>query len=169
MRGELKEAVLWFGPLKTATRRATILPGPYQLAFDGADQSSISLNRISNPGTFLYEPDPAVIRSGLVSTLAEILNASQMDPDFVYLTSEILSSTPFARVWRIEDWLPFNLKRLRAYLRQHHIGHVTVKKHGSPLEPDFLIHQLRLKGDQESILVLTHLRGALIVIVCNKV
>ena len=169
LRGELKEAVLWFGPLKTATRRATILPGPYQLTIDGVDQSSISPNRISNPGTFLYEPDPAVIRSGLVSDLAEMLNASQMDADIAYLTSEILSQTPFARVWRIEDWLQFNLKRLRAYLRQHHIGHVTVKKRGSPLTPDFLIHQLRLKGDQECILVLTHLRGEPIVMICKGV
>ena len=169
LHGELKEAVLWFGPLKTATRRATILPGPYQLTNEEVDHSSSFPNRISNPHTFLYEPDPAIIRSGLVSDLAEMINASQIDADIAYLTSEILVSTPFARVWRIDDWLPFNLKRLRAYLRQHHIGHVTVKKRGSPLEPNFLIHNLRLKGDQECILVLTHLRGAPIVMICNGV
>ena len=32
LRGELKEAVLWFGPLKTARRRATLLPGEHTLA-----------------------------------------------------------------------------------------------------------------------------------------
>jgi hypothetical protein len=169
LHGELKEAVLWFGPLKTGTRRATILPGPYQLTNEEVDHSSSFPNRISNPHTFLYEPDPAIIRSGLVSDFAEMINASQIDADIAYLTSEILVSTPFARVWRIDDWLPFNLKRLRAYLRQHHIGHVTVKKRGSPLEPNFLIHNLRLKGDQECILVLTHLRGAPIVMICNGV
>ncbi len=30
--GDLKEAVLWFGPLQTATRRATLLPGEHTLA-----------------------------------------------------------------------------------------------------------------------------------------
>ena len=30
-QGELKEAVMWFGPLKTALRRATILPGEHTL------------------------------------------------------------------------------------------------------------------------------------------
>ncbi|OGN89131.1 MAG: hypothetical protein A2Y88_11985 [Chloroflexi bacterium RBG_13_48_10] len=126
-------------------------------------------HRISDPGSFLYEPDPAVIRSGLVTTLAEMLNASQMDPDIAYLTSETHSTTPFVRVWTIEDWFPFQLKRLRAYCYQHQIGHVTVKKRGSPIDPDYLIHQLRLKGDQECVLVLTHLRGEPIVTICKRV
>ena len=169
LHGELKEAVLWFGSCKTAFRRATVLPGPYQLVVHLPNRMPLAPTRISNPGSLLYEPDPAVIRSGLVTTLAEMLNASQVDPDIAYLTSEVLSPTPFARVWRIEDWFPFQLKRLRTYLRQHHIGHVTVKKRGSPIEPDFLIHQLRLKGDLGCILVLTHLRGEPIVIICNGV
>ncbi len=32
LNGELKEAVLWFGPLKSARRRATLLPGAHTLA-----------------------------------------------------------------------------------------------------------------------------------------
>ena len=167
--GELKEAVLWFGSLKTAFRRATILPGPYQLVAQLPDRLPLPPARISDPGFFLYEPDPSVIRSGLVTTLAEMLDASQVDSDIAYLTSDSLSPTPFARVWRIIDWFPFQLKRLRAYLRQHNYGHVTVKKRGSPIEPDFLIHQLRLKGDLDCILVLTHLRGEPIVIICKGV
>jgi hypothetical protein len=127
------------------------------------------LHHVSDPRSFLYEPDPAVIRSGLVTTLSEILDASQLDPDIAYLTAETHSSTPFARVWMIEDWFPFHLKRLRSYCHQHHIGYVTVKKRGSPLDPDFLIHKLRLEGDQERVLVLTHLRGEPIVIICIAV
>jgi hypothetical protein len=169
LHGELKEAVLWFGPFKTAHRRATVLPGPYQLVIDLPGRSPKPPKRISDPESFLYEPDPAIIRSGSLTTLAEMLNASQLDPDIAYLTSDVLSFTPFARVWMIIDWFPFQLKRLRAYLRKHQIGHVTVKKRGSPIEPDFLIHQLHLKGDQECVLVLTHLRGEPIVIICKRV
>jgi hypothetical protein len=169
LHGELKEAVLWFGPLKNASRRATILPGPHQLTIDGENISFLKSSPISEPLAFLYEPDPAIIRSGLVINLAEILTACQMDADIAYLTSDTLTPSPFARCWEIVDWMPFNLKRLRAYLRQHHIGRVTVKKRGSPLEPDFLIHQLRLSGDQECILALTHLRGEPIVMICKGV
>lgn len=169
LRGELKEATLWFGPLKTAYRRATILPGPHQIVGDCPKHPSMVTKPIRDPGLFLYEPDPAVIRAGLVVELAEMLNASQLDPDIAYLTSDTITPTPFARLWSIEDWFPFHLKRLRAYLHQHGIGHVTVKKRGSPIEPEYLIHELRLKGDQICILVLTHLRGEPIVIICKGV
>ena len=98
--------------------------------------------------------------------LAEQLNAAQLDPDIAYLTAAHLKPTPFARAWPVEAWFPFQLKRLRLYLRQHHVGQVTVKKRGSPLEPSALIRDLRLSGDEARVVVLTHLRGEPIVIVC---
>jgi hypothetical protein len=167
LEGELKEAVLWFGPLKSAHRRATLLPGPNQLVSDGISLSPLYPTPITEPKAYLFEPDPAVIRSGLVAQLAESINASQMDPEIAYLTATTRSVTPFARSWSIDAWFPFQLKRLRSYMREHNIGHLTVKKRGSPLEPETLIHQLRLKGDEERVLVLTHLRGEPIVLICN--
>jgi hypothetical protein len=65
----------------------------------------------------------------------------------------------------VSDWFPFQLKRLRLYLRQRGVGRVTVKKRGSPLEPEALIHSLRLEGDRECVLFLTQLRGKPVVIV----
>lgn len=167
LHGELKEAVLWFGPLNTTQRRATLLPGPHVLTIENGAQPSI--HKVTDPKTFLYEPDPAVIRAGLVTSLAERLDASQVDADIAYLTSEIHTPTPFARTWAIEAWFPFQLKRLRSFLHQQHVGHISVKKRGSPLEPDSLIQQLRLKGDQERVVVLTRLRGEPIVMICIRV
>jgi hypothetical protein len=76
LHGELKEAVLWFGPLETASFRATILPGPFQLVTNSRERSLTRSYPITNPCSFLYEPDPAVIRSGLVTTLAAMIDAS---------------------------------------------------------------------------------------------
>jgi hypothetical protein len=164
LRGELKEAVLWFGPLRTNSRRATLLPGPHTLtAPPEGDPPSV----IHPPQACLYEPDPAILRAGLVTTLAARLNAAQLDPDIAYLTAPEHIPTPYARAWHIEDWFPFGLKHLRTYLRQRDIGHITVKKRGSPLEPAALIHSLRLTGSQERLLVLTHLQSKPIVIICQ--
>jgi SAM-dependent methyltransferase len=167
LRGELKECVLWFGPLKTTSRRSTILPGPFTLTSDlpAAELQKKKLP-LSEPGAYLYEPDPAVLRAGLVYNLGVRINARQLDPDIAYLTADDRTQTPFARCWEVEDWLPFNLKRLRAYLRERDIGRVTVKKRGSPLQPEVLIHDLRLRGEREKVVFLTHLRGRPIVIVC---
>jgi SAM-dependent methyltransferase len=159
--GELKEAVLWFGPLKTAQRRATLLPGPHTLTPEDPEP----VLPLSPPQAYLYEPDPAILRSKLVTTLGQMLNAAQLDPDIAYLTADECIVTPFARVWAVEDWFPFQLKRLRAYLRERQVGRVVVKKRGSPLQPEALIRDLRLGGEHERVVFLTHLRGRPIVVI----
>lgn len=170
--GDLKEAVLWFGPLKTVSRRATLLPGEHTLATGSVATDSVATEGepdlpVSEPRAWLYEPDPAVLRAGLVAALGARLDAAQLDPDIAYLTAGVYQSTPFARAWAVEDWFPFGLKKLRSYLRQRKIGRVTVKKRGSPLVPEALIQDLRLQGDEERVLFLTHLRGRPIVIIAR--
>lgn len=167
LRGELKEAVLWFGPLRTTWRRATLLPDGDTLVVDSQNQhETLSL---SAPLEYIYEPDPAVLRAGLVSAVGRQLQAYQLDPDIAYLTARQRLPTPFARCWQVEDWLPFQLKRLRAYLRQRGVGQVTVKKRGSPLQPERLIQELRLRGTEEKVLFLTHLQGRPIVVIARPI
>lgn len=163
LHGDLKEAALWFGPLRTTARRATVLPGPYTI--EAPDR--LPELPLDEPRSYLYEPDPSVLRAGLVEELGARLNAAQVDPDIAYLTSDRLVHTPFARVWPVEAWFPFQLKRLRAALRERGVGQVVVKKRGSPLQPEALIRDLKLKGDNERVVFLTHLRGRPIVILAH--
>ncbi len=169
LRGELKEAVLWFGPLRTASPRATILPGPHTLASPPGPAELPA--RLSEPLAWLYEPDPAILRAGLVRLLAEHLDAAQLDPDIAYLTASQRVETPFARAWAVDAWFPFGIKRLRAELRQRGVSRVVVKKRGSPLQPEDLLRQLHLKrppGEPpvERVVFLTHLRGRPVVVLC---
>lgn len=163
LKGELKEGVLWFGPLSTAYRRATVLPGPFTLSSMGPITEKLPL---SEPKAYLYEPDPSILRAGLVAPLGMELAAAQLDPEIAYLTADRQSPTPFARSWQVLDWFPFQLKRLRAYLRERGVGQVVVKKRGSPLQPESLIRALRLSGEEQRVIFLTMLRGRPIVVVC---
>jgi SAM-dependent methyltransferase len=160
-RGELKECALWFGAFQSATRRATIIEADsnavHSLLADPA--AARALEPPGPPLAYLYEPDPAVLRAGLVTTLAAQLGARQLDPDIAYLTAITIQPTPLARAFRLEAALPFQLKRLRETLRARGVGRVTVKKRGSPLEPEALIRQLRLSGPEERIVFLTHVAG----------
>jgi len=171
LKGELKEAVLWLGPLRSARRRATLLPGAWTLAGEpDALVGSPAEVYLSEPLAYLYEPDPAILRAGLVRTLGAQLEAAQMDADIAYLTAARRVETPFARAYQVEEWLPFDLKRLRALLRQRGIERVIVKKRGSPIQPEALIHELRLRPAEdetgsERIIFLTHLRGQPIAII----
>jgi hypothetical protein len=169
--GELKEATLWLGPLAQVARRATVLR-------KGADGQTLTHMMTSGPGapsssfilhpsSFLYEPDPAVIRAGLVAELAGQIGAAQLDPQIAYLTADARVATPFARAWPVIAWQPFGLKRLRASLRELGAGPVTVKKRGSPLDTDALARQLSGDGPQPLVVTLTQHLGRPIFIICG--
>src|SRR5262249_11287433 len=79
--GELKECVLWFGPLRTIARRATVLPFRATLAIEGKSPEPIA----GPPRAYLYDPDPAVTRAGLITDLAAQLGAHQLDADLAFL------------------------------------------------------------------------------------
>jgi len=153
--GEVREGVCWFGRLRTAAnRRATLLPGGHTLTDEEA-----AVPECGPPRGYLLEPDGAVIRAHLVGQLAAQLGATLIDPTIAYLTADAPASTPFAHTYQIEDALPFQLKRLRHYLRERNVGQVTIKKRGSPLDPDVLRQALRLHGPAQRVIFLTQVMG----------
>lgn len=159
--GEVREGVCWFGGLRTAAaRRATLLPGGDMLTDEGD-----SVTACGPPRGYLLEPDGAVIRAHLVGQLAAQLGATLIDPTIAYLTADAPAATPFARAYTIEDALPFQLKRLRHYLRERNVGQVTIKKRGSPLDPDVLRQALRLHGPAQRVIFLTQVMGRPTVII----
>jgi hypothetical protein len=163
VQGEVKEAVLWYDDLRDHTiRKATLLPGGHTLSYQDMPPEKIG---VTKPRAFLYEPDGAVIRAHLVEALAAQLHGTKIDEEIAYITTDARQVTPFARGYRLEDFFPFQLKRLRAYLRERNVGRVTVKKRGSPLEPEWLQKQLRLKGDEHRVVFLTYVEGETAVLI----
>jgi hypothetical protein len=135
----------------------------------------LELAAATDPGTApvgpvrgrLHEPDPAVIRSGLVSLVAADLGATLVDPTIAYLTSDAAPDNPWVSSYRVDEVLPFNLKKLRALLRARGIGRVVVKKRGSPIEPETLARQLRGPGSASAVVVVTRVAGAPTVLLCD--
>jgi SAM-dependent methyltransferase len=155
LHGQVREGVLWFGELRsTAKRRATLLPGVHTLT----DLAETNVE-VTPPGAFLYEPDGAVIRAHLVEHLARELGAAKIDDEIAYLTAEQPQPSPFAKCYALADSFPFQLKRVRSYLRDRNVGRVTIKKRGSPLDPDWLRRQLRLRGEEHRHIFLTRVMG----------
>jgi hypothetical protein len=164
LQGELKEAMLWFGEIRSCTCRATLLPEGIELV----DLPDPELP-IETPQEFLYEPDPAVIRAGMVKGLGALIGASQLDPTIAYLTRGSYQATPFARAYRVLSAMPFNLKTLRAVLRDQQIGNLTVKKRGSAVNVDDFTRRLRLSGDKHATVVLTRALGRQVMLLVEPV
>jgi hypothetical protein len=170
--GEMKEAVLWIGPAaagRTATllRRSRSTPESPAVIRFSADQ--VLPPQLSSSRRFLIEPDPAIIRAGLVSNLAAQLDAAQLDPQIAYLTADHDRVSPYARAWPILQQLPFNLKQLQRTLRDYDVGAVTVKKRGSPLETDQLARRLSGNGTQPLVVVLTRVANQPTALICGEI
>ncbi|MFJ3716989.1 methyltransferase domain-containing protein [Streptomyces sp. NPDC090057] len=153
--GDVKEAVLWFGAGAPGTVRATLLPGPRTLPGRGLPDPGVR-----PVGRYLYEPDGAVIRAHLVAEVAEDLDGGLIDPTIAYVTSDELHDTPYATAYEISDRLPFNVKKLKALLREREVGILTVKKRGSAVEPEELRRKVKPQGPHSATVFLTRVAGA---------
>ena len=157
--GECKEGLLWTGFLRREEDvTAIVITQSDRNTITGKSDDFESTPYIaSGRGSFLYEPDPAVIRAHLVRTLAEQIGASLIDPQIAYLTSDRLISTPFAKAYEILEWFPYHLKALKKALVDREVGRVVIKKRGFPQEPEAVRKQLKLSGPNELIVVLTRI------------
>jgi hypothetical protein len=153
-RGEVKEAVLWFGT-GPGVRRATVLPDGGTLSARGLPAAAVG-----PVGRYLYEPDGAVIRAGLVAEVADEVGGTLIDPTIAYVTADALRPTPYATAYEIGDVLPFNLKRLKALLREREVGTLTVKKRGSAVEPEEVRRRVKPQGPNAATVLLTRVAGA---------
>ena len=154
--GEVKEAALWSGRLATTARRATVIGQGGLATITDEDDPGAGVRDV---GGFLYEPDGAVIRAGLVTAVAAGVDGGLVDAHIAYVTSEASYRTPFARGYRVLERLPFREKQLRAALRERGVGALTIKKRGVSVSPDELRHRLALRGDHPATLVLTRVAG----------
>ncbi|MFF4091485.1 methyltransferase domain-containing protein [Streptomyces nigra] len=152
--GDVKEAVLWFGTAPGAIR-ATLLPGPRSLLSRGLPDPGVR-----PVGRYLYEPDGAVIRAHLVAEVAESLDGGLVDATIAYVTADTLRPTPYATAYEITDQLPFNVKKLKALLRERAVGTLTVKKRGSAVEPEELRRKVKPQGPNAATVFLTRVAGA---------
>ena len=163
--GEVKEAALWSGALATTGRRATVIGdgGLATLTDEDLPDEDPSPGLSEDPdlpaARYLYEPDGAVIRAGLVQAVAAGVGGRLLDEHIAYVVADQAFRTPFGRSYRIVEELPHREKQLRAALRERGIGRLTIKKRGVTVVPDELRKRLALRGDAEGTIVLTRAAG----------
>jgi hypothetical protein len=154
--GEVKEAALWSGRLASTERRATVIGRGGLATLTEDDDPGADVGPV---GGFLYEPDGAVIRAGLVTAVAAGVNGRLLDRKIAYVTSDESFRTPFAKSYRVLEELPYREKQLRAALRARAIGVLAIKKRGVDIAPEQLRRRLDLHGEGSATLVLTRRSG----------
>jgi len=166
--GDVTEVTLWFNAVARAgVRRAALLLGP-----QGAAELTSAEDFGGGPAApvgpvegYLYEPDGAVIRAGLVADLALQLGGHLVDEHIAYICAPDLVDTPFARAYKVLEVMPYSVKGLKAWVKQNGIGVLDIKKRGTSVTPEELRKQLlpagkgsgKKAGKKTATLVLTRI------------
>jgi hypothetical protein len=163
--GEVVECAVWFGPLvQHRGRTAAVLrsgTSPVVVTQQDGDGGPPAVANLAQVGAWLYEPDRAVLRAGLVSALTAATDGAELDAGVGYVGSSQSVEVPYARRYAVVEAMPFNVKALRGWLRDHGIDRLTIKKRGVSVDADVLRRQLRLpvRGSTEATVVLTRVRS----------
>lgn len=172
--GELKELSLWTGSLADGPNREVVrLFGREGRVSLGSDALPSSIEPYGETrvfddgidalvGRFLVELDPGLRQSGLDGAVAESEGWARLDAAERggYFVAERPAHTRpeqsgLARSWRIDDAVAFDRKRVRAMLRAHGIGAVTVKTRGVRESADELAKKLRGPGSGAGLLAIS--------------
>ncbi len=157
--GECRQLVAWCGPLAQdrGKRRATrVFVDSKPATLCGVAEMPIPM--ADSILRYVYEPDPAVIAARLVGAQAERHSLASFSP-VAYLTGDRPVSDPLLAAFEVEEVLPFDRKRLAAYLAQRNIGQLEIKCRGVSLDPAKLRKELRPKGNNSATLLLAPAYG----------
>lgn len=106
---------------------------------------------------WLCDPDPGVVRAGLLGQLAWDLGLAPIGPGLDWLGATDQPDSAFLRCWRVLDQTSGDPKRVRAMLREHDIGPVRVIKRGHPDRPEVLERRLRGRGSRRGLVAVARL------------
>ena len=166
--GECREATVWFGAFAEPGRhRATVLHGDttHTLAADPFD----AIPTVGPIGPFLHDPDPSVVRAGLLDELCGRMGLVRTDDAEEYLTGDAID-TPFAAAFRVLAACPNNPRAYRAAVRETGAGDVEVKCRHLPIDAAAIRRKLPLTpGGPRRTLIFAKLAGKASAVVCERV
>ncbi len=178
--GDVTEVTLWFNDVaRPGIRRAALVLGPRGAAemTSGEDFDGGPVPDVGAVEGYLYEPDGAVIRAGLVADVALRLGGHLVDPHIAYICAPELVETPFARAYKVLEVMPLNVKELKAWVKANGVGVLDIKKRGTSVTPEELRKQLlppgknsaKARGNKTATLVLTRIGEEKVAVVVEPV
>ena len=133
-----------------------------------SSESDLPLGGISK---FIAEPAPVLLRSHLfgVVALAHDETTHLISPGIAYVTSEKPLPAPAFANYEILESSEISTGAVRAMLKSHDIGKLTLKLRGVKVDPDQEIKRLKPKGKNSATLFYTRLDGEKIAILASPV
>ncbi len=101
----------------------------------------------------IYDPDPSLLRAGLLDGFALAHGLARVADGVDYLTGEQLISTPFLTAFQVLEVSASGPQALRRLIAKNEIGTLEIKVRGVDIAPETLRRQLDLGGGRAASLL----------------
>lgn len=166
LHGECREATVWFGQLaETEQFRATVLPSGETICGDPLDAWA---DQAAEPRRYVLDPDPAVVRSGLLDGVCERLQLQRLDAEEEYLTADEVPASSFVTAFEVEAVLSGNQKQLRQHLRKSPGQYYEIKCRRVPLDAAALARKLPAGGSDPKVVFFMRVQGKTRIVVARR-
>ena len=144
-------------------RPAQIFTQPRALAHEG----ELTASYATELSTYLYEPNAALMKSGLFKTLAETFALQPLHPStHLYTSSQRVMDFP-GRVFEVRAVHPFASSTLRRLGRE--LGAAQISCRNFPLSPEALRAKLGIKdSDTQTLFALTLSPSLPLMVLCHR-
>jgi hypothetical protein len=164
--GECREATVWFGEFAgTEPFRATLLPSGETLA---ASPLSAWAPQAESVSDFLLDPDPSIVRAGLIDVLAERHSLQRLDPEEEYLTAASVPPTGFVSAFSVRAVLGANPRELRSYFRDHPAREYEILCRRIPTDADAVRKQLPAGDGPPAAIIFCRISGRARTVVASR-
>ncbi|MGM1057322.1 MAG: class I SAM-dependent methyltransferase [Bacteroidota bacterium] len=127
------------------------------------NQSEVPL---SLPLKYIYEPNPAIMKSGMFRELAVQTNTVKLHSNSHLFTSETIKIFP-GRTFEVSDIISFNRKLLKQRLK---VKKANITTRNFPKSVEVLRQELKISdGGNTYLFFTTNLKNEKIVLVCKKI
>lgn len=166
-------AAEWCGTLTEIQARSNKnaekdLPGCERSFRNATSDSDLPVGDLAK---FLSEPTALLIRSHLFGSVAQAASpdAHLISEGIAYVTSDSPLPSPAFTSYEVIDHSEISSSAVRAMLKKHDIGKLTLKLRGVKLDPDAEIKRLKARGKNEAILFYTRVAGEKVAILAKKI
>ena len=133
--------------------------------FEFALENEVTLEAdYSEPLTYLYEPNAAVMKSGGFKSISKQFNVNKLHKHSHLYTSDELMDFP-GRIFKIETVVPYNKKSFKT----HNIQKANITTRNFPETVETIRKKLNIKdGGDEYLFFTTNLHNEKICLICKK-
>jgi hypothetical protein len=170
--GECKEVLLILdrereAGCKPEVRAVCLGSETFEIVSSGDAQSERQV--AEKPGSWLYEPDAAIIKARLTGELARQMQLSFLNRTVDYLTSDRLIEPFPGRSFRIGEYRPFRPKSFRKELAELGITNAAIQRRDFPLAVEELRKRYKIGESSGHFLFFTKdASGGLVWLSCRK-